>query len=229
MIIKDEPKNLEYLISNIDGIIFIDKILNNTVFFDLFNRDGSRAEVSGNGLACLTYLLSKLLKYQEYILINSFFPNKVFYSKVLENEIIVGFDLSYVRVEEIIIASDKMYRLSIPNPHIVFPMFQSKEDRAIKKAEEIYNYFKKSINVHAFDVSRMYMYTFERGVGWTESCGSGAIACAYIYQNLLSNNTQHFVLTIRSQGGEIKITIENNTYWMSSNPQEIQEESISML
>ncbi|MCS7244200.1 MAG: hypothetical protein RMJ36_05660 [Candidatus Calescibacterium sp.] len=221
LIISNEEKDLNFRNSDVDGIIFIDKIENNVVFFDLFNIDGSRAEVSGNGLACLTLFVSNILQFKEYKMVNSFFNNvRYFYTRINGNEVWVGFDMSNIDFQELVFNSEKGYILNIPNPHFVLPVFNIPPMMAREKAKKLFDNFKRKVNVHVLDVTKMYMYTFERGVGWTDSCGSGTIACAYVYNKFLSSYHKHS-LTISSKGGDIKVLITENFYWISTYPKEI--------
>ncbi|MCX7758552.1 MAG: hypothetical protein N2169_02920 [bacterium] len=221
LIIFNEDKNLDFGISEVDGIIFIDKIENNIIFFDLFNIDGSRAEVSGNGLACLTLFVSNIFQFKEYKMINSFFNDgRYFCTKINEEGVLVGFDLSNIGFHELVLNSEKGYVLYIPNPHFVLPVFDIPSTVAIDKAKKIFDHFKGTLNVHVFDVTKMYMYTFERGVGWTDSCGSGTVACAHVYNKFLSASCDDNLI-ISSKGGDIKVCIMENFYWISTYPKEI--------
>ncbi len=217
--LKDHTPYLRQKIE-IDGIIFIDDIKEDLVFFDLFNIDGSRAEVSGNGLACLSLFVFNLTSLKDLRFINSFYRKDVFYSKAINDNILVGFDMSNIQVslksyEKC--CSLKCYELSLPNPHLVVIVENFDKDKSINLAKDIYNNFDRKLNVHVFDIYKIFMYTFERGVGFTYSCGSGTIACAYVYNNYLSNKINDD-LVIYSMGGSLKITVNNQTYWLWTNP-----------
>lgn len=214
--------------NEIDGIIWIDNIKDGFVFFDLFNIDGSRAEVSGNGLACLSIFLYNTKKIKNFSFVNSFYRNKVFYSRVINGGLVkVGFDLQDTKVLNKNYKDLCLYEVNIPNPHLVVPIVDLDEEKALNLAADIFTFFQKKYNVHLFDYERMFMYTFERGVGFTYSCGSGTIACSYIYINIikkdnLKNNLRDLPLTIgiASKGGEIKVSVENGIYWLLTSPKE---------
>jgi diaminopimelate epimerase len=55
------------------------------------------------------------------------------------------------------------------------------------------------------------MYSFERGVGFTKSCGSGTIACSLVINNFFEKRD---VWDIRSTGGTLRIIKEGEMYWL---------------
>lgn len=210
-----EDQNIRNL--KLDGIIFVDKVNGNLVFFDLFNVDGSRAEVSGNGLACLSLFLSNFYNFDKFIFVNSQFPDNRFYSRLLNDQILIGFELSNVEIKEIFLDNGiKAYFLKIPNPHLVVPMIEKNYDLV----KDLYEKFERQINVHLFNYKDMFMYTYERGVGFTQSCGSGTIACAYIYRKFFYKNNLDKI-TISSTGGSIEILVDNHIFWIATKPKEI--------
>lgn len=225
LIINDGGKeNLNSLLSqareiNVDGVIFIDRIDGDLVYYDLFNIDGSRAEVSGNGLGCLSLFLSLVTNKKEFKLVNSYF-NSEFFSKVQENGVWVGFDLKSIDCEKEEVLGIVGYKLFVPNPHFVIPdkNFENESEK-IEFLEKVFNFLKGNFNVHLFFYIKMFMYSFERGVGFTESCGSGTVACSFIYKNYINPNVQN--LTIASKGGKIDVRIEGNIYWILTKPQRL--------
>lgn len=223
LIVYEEDFKVDKILGNfvniIDGTVVVNKIEGGFVFFDLFNIDGSRAEVSGNGLACLSLFLYKLKKIKNFKFINSFYKNKIFYSKVVDlNYVMVGFDLSEINLMKNKYINWEIYELIIPNPHLVLPLSGISNEDGKKIANKIFEDFQKKYNVHVFDIKKMFMYSFERGVGFTTSCGSGTIACSYVYVNFFNNKNKELVIS--SEGGSMKVFIENTIYWIFTKPTE---------
>lgn len=226
-----KPKNIKNLIKDdffnktsneIDGIIWVDNVKDGFIYFDLFNIDGGRAEVSGNGLACLSLFLYNTIKIKNFNFVNSFYRNKIFYSKVVNhNSVAVGFDLQDAIIKNKIYKNFHIYELNIPNPHLVLPASNFDEKEALELASDIFQFFQGKYNVHVFDYEKMFMYTFERGVGFTYSCGSGTIACCYLYVNVIKKSKDLSIsLNIASKGGKIRVSVENEIYWLYTNPKE---------
>ena len=53
------------------------------------------------------------------------------------------------------------------------------------------------------------MVTYEKGVGYTKACGTGAGACSYILHEYYGLDSQLDVLT---KGGVLQVEISDNVY-----------------
>ncbi len=88
-------------------------------------------------------------------------------------------------------------------------------DRLGRMGKEFQVIFKKGINVEfvqARGSKEVTVLFWERGVGWTDSCGSGSCAVGVILKKHIFKNSREFY--IRSVGGIVKIKVDKdfNTY-----------------
>lgn len=121
------------------------------------------------------------------------------------------------------------YYISFDNPHFVtfvnskFTIQNSKlqfKDKGLygelnSIGKECQTIFGKGINVEFVNVRNLRnidVLFWERGVGWTDSCGSGSCAVGVVLKRHLFNNADEFF--IKSVGGTVKVKVDRhfNTY-----------------
>ncbi len=229
----------EYQKYKIDGIILlkslkISDLVNNKLFlkagYDLYNIDLTKAEVSGNGLACLAKYINYNLKFDKFFknIEFSFYNisfNKEFNLKYKEKFYFVGFDSNKFEFKRI--AINECYYVNVGNPHVICINNNfnfSKKNLVINFLKGLYQEVSKFLgfesNVHLiFQMSNnFYIYSYERGVGFTKSCGSGSIASFYTLNKLKIINDNENEIILKSPGGDIKILKENDIYYLVSHP-----------
>ena len=209
-----------------DGVIYLQESLVSDLRMRIFNSNGSEAEISGNGLLCSArYAL-------DYDLIDStFFRIETLAGdiniKVLDEKLEIKMpqpklnkpDIPMIGKgtcinESVRIGGRDMYitALSIGNPHVVtFEEISVNDFRKIGKAVESCELFPNKINVNLVKtLSRdtIRVYTYERGVGITEACSSGA--CASCVAGVLNNYIDVEVpIKVHLLGGKLEIEIKN--------------------
>lgn len=216
-----------------DGVVYY-LVGEQTVDFEIYNRDGSRAELSGNGMAGCSALLLYLNKFQNTVMFNTSvgrrkislinrennqfsllveignadFQNRRFFPFLKEGQFKYDFE------------GISFYPVSVGNPHVVIlsrePSTEKKITRSAKLLSEA-NIFPKQTNVEVVeykDPLNCRVFYYERGVGPTFSSSTGSAAVFAILHkiNLIQDR-----LWIQTQGGIIKISgkrkicIENST------------------
>ncbi len=212
-----------------DGVIFINPSKEADFEMEMYNMDGSRAEMCGNGIRCVAkFVYDKGLTEKTSISVIS--AGKVKYldlsvkdGKVSTVKVNMGppvLKASDIPViadngEEPVIAKDievdgknyKMTCVSMGNPHAVIFV----DDVAGLKLEEIgpkfetHQRFPKKVNtefVKVIDRDTVEMRVWERGTGETLACGTGACATAVAcILNGLTNDT----VTVKLLGGSLQI------------------------
>ncbi len=212
-----------------DGVIFINPSKEADFEMEMYNMDGSRAEMCGNGIRCVAkFVYDKGLTEKTSISVIS--TGKVKYldlsvedGKVSTVKVNMGppvLKASDIPViadngEEPVIAKDievdgknyKMTCVSMGNPHAVI----FADDVAGLKLEEIgpkfetHQRFPKKVNtefVKVIDRDTVEMRVWERGTGETLACGTGACATAVAcILNGLTNDT----VTVKLLGGSLQI------------------------
>ena len=212
-----------------DGVIFINPSQQADFEMEMYNADGTRAEMCGNGIRCVgKYVYDHGMTDKTSITVESF--GKVKYldltvenGKVVKVKVNMGKpeltakDVPVVSVheqviDEEIIVKEKSYRMtcvSMGNPHAVVFM----DDVEHLAIEEIGPYFENHERfpnrtntefVQVIDDSHVKMRVWERGTGETLACGTGC--CATAVACVLTRLTGAHV-TVQVLGGEIEI------YW----------------
>ena len=212
-----------------DGVIFINPSQQADFEMEMYNADGTRAEMCGNGIRCVgKYVYDHGMTDKTSITVESF--GKVKYldltvenGKVVKVKVNMGKpeltakDVPVVSVheqviDEEIIVKGKSYRMtcvSMGNPHAVVVM----DDVEHLAIEEIGPYFENHERfpnrtntefVQVIDDSHVKMRVWERGTGETLACGTGC--CATAVACVLNRLTGAHV-TVQVLGGEIEI------YW----------------
>lgn len=212
-----------------DGVIFINPSQQADFEMEMYNADGTRAEMCGNGIRCVgKYVYDHGMTDKTSITVESF--GKVKYldltvenGKVVKVKVNMGKpeltanDVPVVSeheqvIDEEIIVKGKTYRMtcvSMGNPHAVVFM----DDVEHLAIEEIGPYFENHERfpnrtntefVQVIDDSHVKMRVWERGTGETLACGTGC--CATAVACVLNHLTGAHV-TVQVLGGEIEI------YW----------------
>lgn len=212
-----------------DGVIFINPSQQADFEMEMYNADGTRAEMCGNGIRCVgKYVYDHGMTDKTSITVESFGRVKyldltVENGKVVKVKVNMGKpeltakDVPVVSVheqviDEEIIVKEKSYRMtcvSMGNPHAVVFM----DDVEHLAIEEIGPYFENHERfpnrtntefVQVIDDSHVKMRVWERGTGETLACGTGC--CATAVACVLNRLTGAHV-TVQVLGGEIEI------YW----------------
>lgn len=210
-----------------DGAIFINPSEEADFEMEMYNADGTRAEMCGNGIRCVAkYVYDKGLTDREQISIASF--GNVKYVELYVDDGLVRsvkvnmgapeLDAKKVpvksamerSVDEPITVNGKEYRMtcvSMGNPHaVVFMENIAKLDIAsIGPLFENHEVFPNRTNtefVEVVDRTHVNMRVWERGTGETLACGTGC--CATVAACVLNGLTEDEV-TVRVLGGEIDI------------------------
>ena len=211
-----------------DGVIFINPSTEADFEMEMYNADGTRAEMCGNGIRCVAkFVYDKGLTNKCDISVIS--CGKIKYLKLFLKDgkvdrvkvnmgapELVAENVPVVcekeqAVDEPITVLGKEYKMtcvSMGNPHAVVFM----DDVEHLKIEEIgphfenHERFPKRINtefVKVLDRQTVQMRVWERGTGETLACGTGC--CATVVACVLNGLTDETV-TVKLLGGEIKIT-----------------------
>lgn len=233
-----------------DGVIFINPSIEADFEMEMYNADGSRAEMCGNGIRCVAkYVYDKGLTDKTEISIVS--CGKVKYLQLFlkdgkvesvrvnmgapilqAGEVPVISDKEHV-IDEPILVQGKEYKMtcvSMGNPHAVI----FTEDVTNLAIESIGPYFEnherfpKRTNtefVKVLDRKNVQMRVWERGTGETLACGTGC--CATVVACVLNGLTDSTV-TVKLLGGEIEVfwDQENNLVYMTGPAETVFEGEI---
>lgn len=210
-----------------DGLILIRPSEKADFFMDMYNSDGSGAQMCGNGIRCVAkFVYDKGLTDKKKLLIETLggikelelatedgkvaFVTVNMGSPILNPSLIpVVSDKDRV-INEPIIVDGKEYRMtcvSMGNPHAVVFVSDTK-DLPLEKLGPLFEHhaaFPERVNtefIHVIDRRRIDMRVWERGSGETLACGTGA--CASVVASYLNGYTEPEV-TVALLGGELKV------------------------
>lgn len=211
-----------------DGVIFINPSDQADFEMEMYNADGTRAEMCGNGIRCVgKFVYDKGLTNKTDITVIS--AGKIKYltlfvkeGKVETVKVNMGApELTAALVpvlcdggqaiDEPITVQGKTYRMtcvSMGNPHAVVFM-DDVENLAIEKIGpyfENHERFPKRTNtefVNVIDRNTVQMRVWERGTGETLACGTGA--CATVVACVLNGLTEETV-KVKLRGGDLTVT-----------------------
>lgn len=192
-------------------------------FLRIFNADGSSAEQCGNGARCVG----------RFVYENHLVPKKTLLVETLTNRIRIEpkedgsisvemgephfhpNDIPFLAEGEascyaLTVGSDciELSVVSVGNPHAVIVIDGLKEAEISKWGPLIgqHERFPKGVNVsfmQILDCKKIALRVYERGVGETRACGTGACAAVAIGHNLeLLDNT----VTVSLPGGVLEVT-----------------------
>ncbi len=208
-----------------DGICLIKPSDRADAFMDLYNADGSRAMMCGNGIRCVgKYVYERGICRRDVLKIDTLSGVKTLYLTV-ENGIVTAVKVNMgepilepakipttlpSHLKQKIQANDTEYEVtavSMGNPHSV--IFTDEVDtldlEKIGPALENHPVFPERVNTEFVQVlgpHEVCMRVWERGSGETWACGTGA--CATVVACVLNGKTERDV-TVHLRGGDLTI------------------------
>ena len=211
-----------------DGVIFINPAKEADFEMEMYNADGSRAEMCGNAIRCVAkFVYDKGLTDKTDISVISCGKVKYLHLFLQDGQVdMVRVNMGAPELKAALVpvvcerqqAVDetihvqgldyKMTCVSMGNPHAVVFMDGVKEldIEQIGPHFENHERFPRRTNtefVEVLDRQTVLMRVWERGTGETLACGTGA--CATVVACVLNGLTQETV-TVKLLGGELKIT-----------------------
>jgi len=218
-----------------DGLILVKKTGNADFYMDFYNMDGSKAEMCGNGIRCMTgFIFEKDLSDKSNLKIGTLAGIRSvkmeIKNKILENikvnmgkpifnpkQIPVEFDKEEVFNHKLCVGNwiFGINCISMGNPHCVIYINESEELDNIPldvwgPAIEKNGFFLNKTNVEfvkPVDANRVEMRVWERGVGETFACGTGA--CAVGVCTIKLGKIKGSVVNVRALGGDLKVLWES--------------------
>lgn len=223
-----------------DGVIFVNPSQTADFEMEMYNADGSRGEMCGNGIRCVAkYVYDYGLTDKTSISVETLAGIKYLDLTVEDGKVVlvkVDMGKPMLRPEEVPVVSEKEevidepitvdgqeYRMtcvSMGNPHAVVFIDQDVKEFPLETVGvkfENHERFPKRVNtefVNVLDRHTAQMRVWERGSGETLACGTGA--CAVAVACALNGLTEDEV-TVKLLGGDLQIKWdrEKNTVYMT--------------
>lgn len=193
-----------------DGIIVLTQ-QKSFIHMDVINADGSIAANCGNGLRCAAEHVFKQQSVNEIVLK---LGDRLFNcSRAGEQIHVVMGECTITQIGEVLFRHEgvkaRVCEGIIGNRHRVFFLDRAESNLTVlvNELKELYADFADFNNgfVVEYEPGRFFSHVYERGVGFTNACGSGALVAAS-FVNLLSPWTGERVRIIQP-GGELVIGI----------------------
>ncbi|SGZ84996.1 Diaminopimelate epimerase [Bathymodiolus thermophilus thioautotrophic gill symbiont] len=212
-----------------DQLLLVEKpeAHNNDFKYRIFNADGSEVGQCGNGARCFArFVVEKKLtnkRFDEEIVVET--KESVMTLLVRNNnEVVVAMgkpiwhskDIPFGQLDSVnatyIVEGETLGVVSMGNPHAVLIVDDISQDiETIAKKIQNSVDFPAGVNVNFVSIMDRHNITlrvYERGVGETLACGSGACATVAYLQKI--NNIDANEVTVELKGGELFIDIDNN-------------------
>ncbi len=208
-----------------DGLLFIDRKLNT---FQIFNRDGSEASICGNGLRCAAayfidhgYAENSLTLHTKagdrHIIINQKEPFQcsVSMGKPRFDSQTLGLSRKQAAFLHQPLCIDHQWLdisvidTGVPHTLLYTNHLQTAQIEKIGAQISTHPLFQNQTNVdfiHVIDTHTIKVRTYERGVGLTASCGSGACAAAWL---CVYDGHCKSPINVLQEGGELMITVDD--------------------
>ena len=211
-----------------DGVIFINPSQEADFEMEMYNADGSRAQMCGNGMRCFAqYVFNHSLVQAKKFSVNTLAGTII--PEVLEGDLVrVNMGKPILEADKIPVksnlfpvlndtlqAGDRTFQfsaVSMGNPHCLIFTDENTEELALKYGSSIENnpIFPEKTNVEFIKViseKHIKINVWERGCGITLACGTGA--CASTVASILNNLTENKV-TADLPGGSLTIEWAGN-------------------
>ncbi|SER72060.1 diaminopimelate epimerase [Salipaludibacillus aurantiacus] len=217
-----------------DGTLFIQHSEQADARMRMFNTDGSEAEMCGNGLRCVaryvtekmgrdTVIIETMKADLEVARVEEIFENIPTYEVAIE-PVSLSPDIIPLKSDEPehidkpikeLHPSLTFTALSVPNPHIVTVVDEVNETdvRQIgEKANMLKEVLPNGVNVSFLKKvadGRVFVQTFERGVGLTNACGT-AMSASSLVSCLLGLNQFDEKITVLNPGGMVQCLVHKD-------------------
>jgi diaminopimelate epimerase len=188
----------------------------------IYNKDGSEAIMCGNGLRCFIHycFFNGILKERKenieiktksgiyegsIISINPFFTKIKFKRSLIRKEIIGLYGNSY---------ESYFVKTGVNHNVIVYNKDNINDINLLKDNFIKYGGFSDETNidlVEKIDERTIKVETYERGVGFTKSCGTGGVASALVSNYLFDCSND---IDVVNEYGKLNISIEGNHVYM---------------
>ncbi|MGE0788821.1 MAG: diaminopimelate epimerase [Sandaracinaceae bacterium] len=192
----------------------------------VFNADGSTPEMCGNGVRCVArYLFARgRVRNEPFVLDTEAGPHRV--EVRADGTVQVAMRPASLAPADIALDSERPWidepialgartlhltAVSMGNPHAVTFDDVGDARRELGPMLEVHPRFRERANIGfaSLTADGMDLAVWERGVGWTQACGTGACAAA-VAAVVTGRAARHADLTVRLPGGPLTIRVQDD-------------------
>lgn len=200
----------------VDGVIFVEPLSETSVKMHYFNSDGSSAELCVNGVRCTAkYALDNSLITSSDVSVVA--PVGTLNVSINENIVTVDSPIPTFSNAEYIIDDIKCVKSEVGNPHLLVEVPNVDTFNLKDFAEKVNSSgdFPYGVNIEIYELienSYIKSRVYERGVGETDACGSGAL-CLFNY--LSTSNKSSNPATVLFPGGGLDLEFKDSKLLLS--------------
>ena len=220
---------------------------NADIRYRIFNADGSEAEQCGNGARCVALYLHSVRALNKDVITADTAKGQIQLYKAAETEFRIDMDKPQFEPQAIPFAAHQQSAsytidteagefeasvLSMGNPHAVITVddINTVDIARLGPAIQQQPLFPESVNVgfmQIVDEKNIKLRVYERGVGETLACGSGACAAVVAGRN---NHALAETVRVQLKGGELLIEWQGNgeVVWMTGPAELVYEGKIKL-
>ncbi len=197
-----------------DGIVILSETGKDAVRMQIFNADGSEAEMCGTALRCTVALIAGLTGDNE---IRVETRSGLKSGHINKNQVVVNMgSATFLNENELFVASDNKifsgYYVSMGNPHFVCfdPVADDDQLKRWGTLIENHSFFPNRTNVEFVEIiseTEIKVKVWERGSGITLACGTGACASMYVCHHLKKTSDS---IKVNLPGGQVTVFLDNN-------------------
>lgn len=229
----------ENVLGGADGLLVVDASENYLGKMTVINADGSLAKMCGNGLRTVSRYLSEKFQLDSFQVETNDTPLEVeksedFYPGVPAFSVEIGpisfnnLDLpfSYHNEAEMVdqmipefLPDQSFTAVAVPNPHLISFVPEVSKLELGDLGQELNSqnpYFPEGVNVSFGQIlatNKLFVETYERGVGFTNACGTGMSAASLVFAMLHKDQFDpNKEIKVYNPGGMVKtkVTLSNN-------------------
>ncbi len=223
-----------------DGILLVERSKVADAKMRVFNANGSEASMCGNGLRCVARLLTEKLARTKLMVETKHGVLQV--EKLADSQAVPQFAVEISPISflpsdlpmtttltEVIdcklpFLSDELTFTAVasPNPHLVTIVDKIDTENQLKIASSVNGenpWFPDGVNVsfvQVLGVGEIFVQTFERGVGFTNACGTAMSAASLVTYKLGKHGSQKQI-NVYNPGGQVSCTILEHTVLLIGN------------
>ena len=192
-----------------DGVILVKDIYEDIIEIKIYNKDGSEANVCGNGLRCVGAYLKEKLNKNKYKIKTISGVYKV--NCISEEEYEVEFSK-----ESKIGKIDDIYVVNCGNDHVFTIKDNIEFSEFVREISEKYDSNIEKVNI--IDKNNIEIRVYERGVGETFACGS---ACVAVVSALFKDKLVNKKVNCYLKGGLLQVRIKGKYIYLRGNAKKV--------
>ncbi len=196
-----------------DGLLIASVGSGRGVGMVLYNADGSRAEMSGNGIRCLVAAVKRATGHdEETVRVTTDAGERVVHLSMNDDEGYGSVEMGGLDV--LAPLEGTLGHVRVGNPHVVVETPETVELESLATTARQLSESVGGANVEFIRVrdGGLDLIVYERGVGWTLACGTGSVASAAVARE---RGWVGDDVVVRNPGGDLRVSFHDDVITLS--------------